>query len=172
MRQQKGSRLFLAFVACAAIFVWFTGSALPGLVASHFGSAGTPNGFMPRGVYIAFMLVFVIGLPLLLVLVTSFALGRPNARINLPNRDYWLAPERRAETIDFLRASLRWFGALLVAFLCYAHWLVVRANESQPVQLAQSWFIGGLVVFLIGTFIWLRVLLGRFRNPTDTPRRR
>jgi hypothetical protein len=126
---------------------------------------------MPRGIYIAFMLVFVIGLPLLLVLVTSFALGRPNARINLPNRDYWLAPERRAETLNFLRACLRWFGALLVTFLCYAHWLVVRANESQPARLAQSWFIGGLVVFLIATLIWLRVLLGRFRNRTDTPRR-
>jgi hypothetical protein len=172
MRQEKGSRLFLAFVACAAAFVWLTGLALPGLVASHFGSAGTPNGFMPRGVYIGFMLVFVIGFPLLMVFVTSFALGRPNARINLPNRDYWLAPERRAETVGFLRACLRWFGALLVTFLCYVHWLVVRANESRPVHLAESQFTGGLVVFLIATLIWLRVLLGRFRDRSHSPPRR
>jgi len=171
MAQDKGSLLFPAFVACAATFVWLTGLRLPALVASHFGSSGTPDGFMPRGVYIGFMLVFVMGFPALLVFVTSFALGRPNARINLPNRDYWLAPERRAETVCFLRARLRWFGVLLVTFLCYAHWLVVLANESQPVRLAESWFIGGLAVFLVAILIWLRMLLGRFRNRAHPPQR-
>lgn len=164
MQHGKGSRLFLLFVACAAAFVWVTGLGLPNLVASHFGAAGTANGFMPRALYIGFMLVFVIGLPALLVFGSWFAIGSPSARINLPNRDYWLAPERRPKTITFLRASIMWFGVLLVVFLCYAHWLVVRANESQPVRLAESWFIGGLVVFLIATLNWLKVLFGRFRH--------
>jgi hypothetical protein len=119
---------------------------------------------MPRSFYIGFMLVVIIGLPALLVVVTWFALGSSSARINLPNRDYWLAPERRTETLAFLRISIIWFGVLLVTFLCYAHWLVVRANESQPVRLAESWFIGGLVVFLVATLIWLKVLFGRFRR--------
>lgn len=164
MRHDKRSLLFLAFVACAATFVWLTSLALPDLVASHFGSSGTANGFMPRAIYIFFMLAFVIGLPVLLVFATSFAIGHPSARINLPNRDYWLAPERRDETILVLRAGIMWFGTLLVAFLCYAHWLVVLANESQPAHLDESWFVGGLAVFVVATLVWLTVLLGRFRN--------
>ncbi len=119
---------------------------------------------MPRAIYIFFMLAFVIGLPVLLVFATSFAIGHPSARINLPNRDYWLAPERRDETILVLRAGIMWFGTLLVAFLCYAHWLVVLANESQPAHLDESWFVGGLAVFVVATLVWLTVLLGRFRN--------
>jgi uncharacterized membrane protein len=157
-------RLFLLFVACAAAFVWVTGQSLPNVVASHFGAAGTANGFMPRSFYIGFILVVVVGLPALMVFVTWFVLGRPGARINLPDRDYWLAPERRSETLAVLRSGILWFGVLLVAFLCYAHWLVVRANASQPVRLAEWRFIGGLVVFLAATLIWLRVLLGRFRR--------
>jgi hypothetical protein len=51
-----------------------------------------------------------------------------------------------------------------VTFLSYAHWLVVLANESQPARLANSWFIGGLVVFFAALFIWLKVFLGYFRR--------
>jgi uncharacterized membrane protein len=121
---------------------------------------------MPHTFYVGFMLVFVIGLPALMVTVTWLAIGSPKARINLPNKDYWLAPERRAETIAFLRSSILWFGTGLVAFLCYAHWLVVLANESQPAHLANSWFLGGLVVFFAALLIWLKVLLGHFRQST------
>jgi hypothetical protein len=112
MQHGKGSQLFLLFVACAAVFVWVTGLTLPNLVASHFGAEGAANGFMPRSFYIGFMLVVIIGLPALLVVVTWFALGSSSARINLPNRDYWLAPERRTETL----ATLIWLKVLFGRF--------------------------------------------------------
>jgi uncharacterized membrane protein len=164
MQRGSASAIFLIFVAGAAAFVLFSSRMLPEVVASHFGASGAANGFMPRAFYIAFMLAFVIGLPVLLVFVTSFAIGSQSARINLPNRDYWLAPERRAQTIRVLRAGIIWFGALLVTFLCYAHWLVVLANEAQPARLAESWFLGGLAAFLLATLIWLKVFVVRFRN--------
>lgn len=134
MENGKASLLFLFFVVCAAVFVWHTSDGLPPLVASHFGTSGTANRFMPRTFYVRFMLAIVLGLPTILTLVTWRTLVSPKARINIPNRDYWLAPERRAETIAFLRAGLLWFGVLLVAFLCFAHWLVVLANRMQPVS--------------------------------------
>jgi uncharacterized membrane protein len=164
MQLGKGSLLFALFVVCAGTFVWLTSIRLPALVASHFGGSGAANGFMPHAFYARFMLVFVIRLPALLVVLTWLAIGSPKIRINLPNKDYWLAPERRAETIAYLRSGILWFGTMLVAFLCYAHWLVVLANESQPAHLANSWFIGGLVVFLAALFIWLKVFLGHVRQ--------
>ena len=163
MLNGKASLLFLAFVACAVMFVWHTSDGLPGLVASHFGASGVANGFMPLVFYVRFMIAFVIGLPTLVVLVAWYALGDSRTRINLPNRNYWLAPERHAETIAFLRAGLIWFGILLVTFLCYVHWLVVLANKAQPAQLAGSWLVAGLVAFLAALLIWLKVLLGHFR---------
>jgi hypothetical protein len=164
MQHGKGPLFFALYVACAAAFVWLTGLGMPSLVASHFGASGAANGFMPRAFYIGFMIAFVIGLPALLVFVSWHTIGSSKARINLPNRAYWLALERRAETIAFLRVGILWFGVLLVAFLCYVHWLVVLANAAQPVHLAESWLIGGLVTFFASLFIWLKVLLGYFRQ--------
>jgi uncharacterized membrane protein len=164
MENGKASLLFLFFVVCAAVFVWHTSDGLPPLVASHFGTSGTANRFMPRTFYVRFMLAIVLGLPTILTLVTWRTLVSPKARINIPNRDYWLAPERRAETIAFLRAGLLWFGVLLVAFLCFAHWLVVLANRMQPAHLAEPWFFLGLGTFFVAVFIWLMVLLGHFRT--------
>jgi len=119
---------------------------------------------MPRNVYIGVTFLLVIGAPVLLVFLTWFAIKSPGARINLPNRDHWLAPERRSETVSFLRAHILRFAALLVTFLCYAHWLVVRANLSQPIRLAGLWFIGGLVVFSIAVLALAHALLSRFRR--------
>lgn len=156
--------MFSLFVACAAAFVWLTSTRLPALVASHFGSSGAANGFMPHGAYVGLMLAVVVVLPAAMTLLTSLAIANPNARINLPNKDYWLAPERRVETINYLRSGIRFFGILLVFFLCYVHWLVVLANEAHPARLANFWLIGGLVVFLVALFVWLKVFLGHFRQ--------
>ena len=164
MKIRAGLIGFAFFVACAAVFVWVTSHRLPELVASHFGGGGGANGFMPRTFYVRFMIAFVIGLPALLVAVTSFALGRPNARITIPDRGYWLAPERRAETIAFLRSGVVGFGVLLLTFLCYTHWLVVQANQSQPAQLAESWFLAGLVAFFAGLIALLWTIYVHFRR--------
>jgi hypothetical protein len=164
MQNGKGTALFALYIACAAVFVWFTSRGLPLLVASHFGAGGSANGFMTRSFYTAFMVAFVIGLPGLMVLVTWYAVGHAKARLSLPNRDYWLAPERRTETVAFLRAGILGFGVLLVTFLCYAHELVVLANERQPPQLSESGFIGGLVVFFVVLFVAVRAFLRRFRR--------
>ena len=157
-------RLFALFVGCAAVFVWFTSEQLPSVVASHFAGSGTANGFMPHRAYLILMLTLVVGLPSLLIVLTWWSLGSSNARINLPNKDYWLAPERKTETVSYLRAGVLWFGTLLLAFLCYAHWLVVLANSHQPAKLENYWFIGGLVIFFATLLVWLKVFLGHFRR--------
>jgi hypothetical protein len=163
MQNGKGSLIFALFVACAVAFVWHTSNGLPVLVASHFGASGMANGFMPHKFYIFFMIGFIIGLPSLMVFITVYVLGSSKARINIPNRDYWLAPERYTETIAFLRACLIWFGVLLVTFLCYVHWIVVVANSVQPAHLSVPRLFGGLFAFFVALLLWLKLLLGHFR---------
>lgn len=159
-------RLFAFLVCCGAVFVWVTSERLPLVVASHFASSGQANGFMPRQGYLSFILALLIGLPSLLIALTWRSLGSSRTRINLPNKDYWLAPERRASTVAYLRTGLLWFGVLLLVFFCYVHWLVVLANGLQPPKLENSWFIGGLVSFLAALLVWLKVFLGYFRRST------
>ena len=101
---QRGSAraVFLVLLACAALFIWFTSLGLPEVAASHFVGSGAANGFMTRGSYESFMLLFVVVLPLVLVFVPTISLDNPKAGIRLPNKEYWLAPERQAETKAFL----------------------------------------------------------------------
>ncbi len=164
IQQGSARTVFLVLVACAALFVWFTSLGLPEVAASHFVGSGAANGFMTRGSYESFMLLFVVVLPLVLVFVPTISLNNPKAGIRLPNKEYWLAPERQAETIEFLRQHMARFGSMLVVFLCYIHWLVIRANTLVPPRMPASWVIGGIVVFVISALIWTNMLLRHFKN--------
>jgi uncharacterized membrane protein len=153
----------LALIACGAVFVVFSSRSLPALVAAHFDAAGRANGYLPRGPYVMLMLLVTVLVPLLVVIIPDRAFSHPEARINLPNREYWLAPERRAATIQFLSRQTSLFAWLVVVFLCYTQWLVVRANALTPPTLDSRAFLDGLALFLVCTLLWTVRLVGRFR---------
>jgi len=161
---RSNSSLSLVLALAAAAYVVLTGLTLPPVVASHFDGSGAANGFMSRRFYIWFMLTFVAVLPLLLVLLPNLIVRYTRVRLNLPNRDFWLAPERRQESVAFLCRHHARFGMLLTIFLCYVHWLVVRANAVAPPRLSSGMLIAGLVVLALLSVAWLGVLLGRFRQ--------
>ena len=146
------------------LFTWYTGNLLPEMVASHFNRAGVATSFLPRSVYRTVMLLMLLMPALFLVVLPRVSLRRPGARINVPNRDYWLAPERRAQTVALITQRCAQFGGMLMAFLCYAHWLVVHANRQQPPTLSSGWLLGGLVVFLGLTARWAGGFIAYFRS--------
>lgn len=156
----------LALVLVAVVYIWMSSQRLPDLVASHFDAAGHANGYMSRGAYLGVLLVMVVLLPVFLVLIPGRVLANPNARINLPNRDYWLAPERRAETIRRLLNQSAVFASLVIVFLCYVQWLVVRAHAFSPPTLDSRALMAGLVAFLVCAAVWAVGLIWRLhRSP-------
>lgn len=164
MNDRLGAIALPLLLAVLAAFVWFTSAALPEVVASHFGSSGAADGFMPRGVYIAVFLALIVGMPLLLAFLPGAVAGQGGRNLNIPDRDYWLAPERRDGTVAFVRMHGRWFAALVAVFLGYVHWLVVRANGLQPPELSTVGIAAGLAFFFLFLAAWLFVLLARFRR--------
>jgi hypothetical protein len=125
---------------------------------------------MTRRFYTWFMLALVVGVPLLLVYLPGFALRNPRARLNIRNPEYWLSPERRQGTVDYFCRHMERLGALVMALLCYIHWLVIQANAQTPPTLSSPWFIGGLVAFTILSLLWAAALVGRFREvPREGP---
>jgi uncharacterized membrane protein len=165
MNKSTAEILFLLAVAGAALFVARTGGTLPDVLATHFGPSGAANGFMTRTFYVRCMLMFVVLLPLALNFLIGRVLRLPNTRVNIPHREYWLAPERRANTIDLLQRHMKFFGVLLVAFLCYVHWLLVQANTLSPPALDNERFVGGLAAFMVALITWIVVLRRSFRSP-------
>lgn len=145
-------------------FIYGTGQSLPPIVASHFGANGCADGFMPRHGYLWLMLIVAVAVPLLIAfLVGSLRLVPPHL-INLPHRDYWLAPGQMDETLAFLCRHGMFFPILEAVFLGYVHWLVVVANDQQPPQLPFVPFVAGLVLFFAALLVWIGILVARFRR--------
>lgn len=141
-----------------------TADWLPARVASHFGANGVANGFMARDVYVAFTIGMVIVPPVLVGLALALSLSRFPQLLNLPNRDYWLAPERRAETTEYLNGHSAWLAALLGLFVLGIHLLVVRANQRVPPQLETGPFLALVLAFGAVIVVWIGALARRFRR--------
>ncbi len=156
--------VFILLLLFAILFVTSTASELPLIVASHFNAAGQANAFMSRSGYTRFVLCLAIGLPVLVVAVLTAVYSRA-ADLKLPNRDYWLAPQRIDRTRSFLVAHGVWFGSLLVILGCMVHWLELAANRGQPPHLPGQMFAAVMLAFLLATAAWIAVLMVAFRRP-------
>ncbi len=165
MRRTLSRSLFIAIMVGGLGYVAATSNTLPSLVASHFGANGHANGFLSRVNYVAFMLIFVTGFPSLVVTVMSSVYRSSRERMNLPNSDYWLAPQRLDATVDFLVAHAQWLGALLVVFICLVHRLVLQANAFFPAQLPDSILATGIVPLMAMIGLWVAALMWRLRRP-------
>ena len=123
MRRGIWSVVYPLFVVGVAAYVWFSSQTLPEVVASHFDPSGQANGFMPKEGYVWFMAGLVVMLPVLVVYLPNVLMRWAPDSINLPNRQYWLAPQRREQTIESLCRGSVGLGYLLVSFLGYVHYL-------------------------------------------------
>lgn len=94
---------FVAILLFAAAFILATTNELPSHVAVHFDAGGAATSFTPSSRYRLFILAFTIALPIVLVATLSSVYSRAR-NFNLPNREYWLAPQRIERTRSFLVA--------------------------------------------------------------------
>lgn len=169
MFRGPGGVIFLLAWLLAAAFLWQSTRQLPDPVASHFGGAGLPNGYQSAADYRRWMLGFGLGLPLIL----NFAIGSlPRlwpSLVNIPHRDYWLAPERREDSLDFLSHQGQRLALLMLVFLCAVHWQVLLANARDPVWLEPRAFVGSMLSLVLLMTLWVAALFRRFRKPPARP---
>ena len=132
------SRLQIAFfalvLAAIGLALWQHGR-LPEKVASHFDGAGAPNGWMARGTHTTLHVLTVVFVAALIQGIALFNARLPKEYVNIPRRDYWLAPERAATTHAWLANMIFILGCGLVAFFMAVFRLVYRANLAPDPQL-------------------------------------
>ncbi len=158
----RGLFFFIALMAFAQCIHDFP--LLPDRMASHFTASGAPNGWMTKT---QFFMVFAI--VFLLALFVEFWLHRkiektPGARINLPNKEFWLAPERRAKTFAYFESFFAWYGCAFLIVMVSAMSLAMRANFESPPQLATSPIVFVLVGFLLYNVVAIAAIFRRFSN--------
>jgi uncharacterized membrane protein len=163
--------LFVLLAVFATIHFFSYYSQLPEVVASHFNGHGAANGWQSKS---AFFQVFA-GVSVLAA-VLGFGIPRiiaviPGELINLPNKQYWLSPDRRAETFEFLNNYFAWFSCVIFLIIILTFDYAIQSNlhpENRP-DPSRMWYI--LAGFLVFTVIWITRMLRRFgRAPrADTP---
>lgn len=136
-------RTRLVIVALVAVQIAWYWPHLPATIASHFDAAGRPNGWMSRE---AFVGVYV-GVVFLLTVVFSTIRFVPPSLWNLPNKAYWLAPERRAATVARVADEMTSFANATLALVLATFELAFRAN------LPGGTFAAGVMWVVLGAYL-------------------
>jgi len=142
---------------------------MPHRIASHFAADGHPNGWMPREPFFLIMF-FVTATSAIVAFFAPWQIAsKSNARINLPNRDYWLAPERRDATLRYIAAMMGWFGCALLFVLILGTSLAMQANLAPDGRFNSEAMIAVLVGFLLFFQVWMVRFFRHFQRiaPSD-----
>ena len=156
--------ILLLLAAAGAVLLHRYYSLMPDPMASSFDGSGRPSGFQSRGVFFSLS-----GAMLLLVVVVFGGIGKlfeivPATWFNLPNRRYWLSPERREATMDFMARQMEWFGVATIMVLIVAVKLAFDANlrPDRGFDASSMWWLLGLYFAYTGW--WLFHFVRRFRR--------
>jgi hypothetical protein len=148
-----------------AVTIAATADELPAQVASTFGGAGRPSGWMTRDFYALWTLAFAVGLPWIVFAAFALAPRLWPGHVNLPNRDFWLAPARREASLAFLAAHGSALACLMSLFALGIHALLVYSNALSPPRLPTGAFLTLLGGFIAALGLWMGVMLRRFPRP-------
>ncbi|GEP45384.1 hypothetical protein BGE01nite_46750 [Brevifollis gellanilyticus] len=160
--------LCLFVITCGAHLTYLvsTHSDLPERVAIHFGANGQANGWSTRTEHCLWLGAAPILVVAFLGLVLWLASAFPQT-LNLPNRDYWMAPERKRDTLFILAGKNLVLAAIMTGFMSCVHWLILTSNAVTPPKLEA----GGLLLPVIGLLslmmIWVVSLAYHFSNKED-----
>jgi uncharacterized membrane protein len=169
MNARLPKSVFAVMVVYAAIHFSSYYSQLPAVVASHFDVHGNANGWQNKQAFfsvfvgvttLAAILVFV--LPALMALV-------PRQFVNLPNKDYWLSPERLEASHRFLSTWFAWYGCAVYGVIFIAFDYAVKSNLGPAERPDQTSLWYGLGVFGVFTIVWTIRLMRRFALVPEGP---
>lgn len=160
--------VFVLLAIFAAIYFWSNYAQLPDIVASHFDAGGAANGWQPKSIFFLFFAGAVAIAAFLTFGVPAIFSKMPTGMINLPDKEYWLGPERREETLAFLNRNFAWFGcAALVVAAAAVNYAIGRNlhPQAQSDSILLICVFAGFFVFAMASSI--RVLTRFSRIPRD-----
>lgn len=168
----KGKWLAISMVVAALSFSTFDAAyqyrRLPPRVASHFDSHGRPDGWSTKLQFVSAAAATYALVTVLLVPLSLIAYIAPATLVQLPNKEYWLAPERESQTRRGIALWGVWFTAATLWLLALLFHQAMVANLRQPPQLEWFWsLLGGYMAIV--SYLVIQLIL-RFRRMPRDPR--
>ena len=162
---QSLRRAMILVAVFSVIQVALQAPYLPTRIAVRFNAAGLPVGFSSAQTFATINLVIIAIILMAFLILPGAMARRRQLRWRLPNREYWLASERREKTIDYLQRQFLWYGIVTLLLLMAVFQLVVDANRHTPALLDSTrlvWLLIGYVAFII---VWGWSFWRRFARP-------
>ena len=156
--------IFYSLTGIAILQVVYYYSKMPAIVASHFDGLGAPNGWSGKTGFFGLYLAIVLLLVGVFGWLPKWIESRPGEHLKIPNRDYWMAAERRAETWAFFRRQMMLMGIAHLCLAILAVQLAILANFDHPPRLHPSigWALGAYFLFFTA---WMIHFMLRFKKP-------
>ena len=156
--------IFYILVAVAIVQVIYYYPQMPDVVASHFDGLGAPNDWSSKKMFFGLYLAILLMLVAIFEFVPRWSENRSRFGMKIPNREYWLAPERVEQTRAYFRRQMYIMGIVHLLLTIYAIQLAILANFSQQPRLHPS--IGwALTLYFAFLLIWLIQMYLHFRKP-------
>jgi uncharacterized membrane protein len=163
--RSKPKSLFFAIILAGFAECLHDYPLLPDRLASHFSASGIANGWMTKSQFLITYAAML--LPALAVefWVSHSIANKPDAKLRLPNKEYWLSPERRAETFAYFDRFFAWYGCALLFVEVFTMSLAMRANFDAPPQLPSGPIVSVVVGFVLFNVAAVIAMYRRFALP-------
>lgn len=141
---------------------------LPALVAAHFDAVGRANGWMPREHFFQYQVVLTLGFAAFFFSLAFVSRILPVAWLNVPHKDYWLAPGRREATRQRIARLILAAGCGALAFFAFLHQRVCQANLDGTRRLTPSFGVifAASLLLIVGPVV---PVLWRFLRKPPAP---
>ncbi len=112
-----------------------------------------------------FLIVYLVTVAVMALTFLGFGLAMPkmpNSIINLPNKDYWLAPERRQQTLDYMLSRFMWLGSITMLLLLDVFQQSFQVHLGKATKL--NHVLLSLGAYLAVTTAWCIAIYSKFRK--------
>jgi hypothetical protein len=152
--------IFVGLIVLALVQIGYYFSILPDQVAASFDAAGQPEETRSKLFWVAMYLgILLVGAAYFITaLILLHKLPDRYLKI-LPYHEYWLAEERRRETVARLTGKLLWLGIATMLLFMATFQLIFMTNVSENKQLMEQ--VSPFLTTIYLTFVFIGVI--RFR---------
>ena len=155
---------FLVLVFLTVLQIGYYYFQLPENVASHFNWQGKADNWSSKNLFMLVNLGVLALISTIFLGIRFFLPGTPEKWVNMPNKEYWLEPGRKKETLNALARSTTWFGCATMGLFMASLYLAFQANmTSNPILGDAIKYL--LILYLAYTVVWVIRLILRFRKP-------
>lgn len=160
---------YIVLYLLAAFEIIHSYELLPAQVATHFTMQGNADRWMPQAAFIRFHFGFIFFISAIFWM-TGFLVGRLPARyLSIPNREYWLAPQRLEDTRKKLGNLIAAMGLVAGFGVMVIDGIIIEVNTEPGTSMDATDFTPVIIGMSAAVAVLIVAGARSFRLPAKTP---